>query len=77
MNQTAVALLIVVVSGFILGIFNDTINDVRLERLNDTPTDRILERLFLYSLMPLLWFAYLFFSIFAVMYTANASGGTF
>lgn len=77
MNQVAVAIFIVVVSGFVLSMFNDTINEVRLDRLQDTPTDAVLQRLFLYTLMPILWFVYLLLSVLAVMYTANASQGSF
>ena len=67
----------VLVCGFILSIFAPTINEVRLERLAATPDAEIIQKLILYSLMPLIWAVYVVFSIFAVIWASNSASPGF
>lgn len=59
-------LIVVIVSGVLLYVFSPTINEFRselLDKYNDEfPNGKPLEKLVLYSLMPLLWIGWIIFS---------------
>ena len=71
-------LLIVVLTGILLAVFQPTINDFRLENIEniDNYPDQYsaLMKLFMYGLLPIMWIFYIFLSILIVFVTVNQGG---
>jgi ABC-type multidrug transport system permease subunit len=63
-------LLVIVLTGVMLAVFAPTINDFRLERINeiDNYPDQAntFSKIFLYALMPLMWISYIILSVFVL-----------
>jgi hypothetical protein len=63
-------LLVIVMAGVMLSVFNSTINEFRLERINtiDNYPDQAntFTKIFLYALMPMIWISYILLSIFVL-----------
>jgi uncharacterized membrane protein len=73
------ALFFITVTGIILFVFSPTINEFRLERINDTNNDdgsNTLLLLALYALMPGLWFFYVILSMILIILIVGASRGS-
>jgi hypothetical protein len=72
-------LIVVIVTGFFLFIFSPTVNDFRADLLDDYnteyPTGKPLEKLILYSLMPVLWITWILFSGIALAISVQTSEG--
>jgi hypothetical protein len=71
-------LLIVVLTGILLAVFQPTINDFRLQNIEniDNYPDQYsaLMKLFMYGLLPIMWIFYIFLSILIVFVTVNQGG---
>ena len=71
-------LLIVVLTGILLAVFQPTINDFRLQNIEniDNYPDQYsaLMKLFMYGLLPIMWIFYIFLSILIVFVTVNQNG---
>ena len=69
-------LLVIVLAGFILAVFQPTINDFRLERVNKLDMypeqDNILIRILLYALNPILWIFYILLSVFVLFISTRS-----
>jgi hypothetical protein len=65
----------VILSGFLLYIFYPQIEDVRLRQLIETDNSRVIDKIILYSLHPLLWIMWIVLSLFAIVFTVNSSSG--
>jgi hypothetical protein len=65
-GMVAFTIFFVLAVGFILSQLSDTINTIRQNQLAITPTDKVIQRLVLYMLMPLIWVVYILFSIFLI-----------
>ena len=69
-------LLVIVLAGFILAVFQPTINDFRLERVNELDMypeqDNILIRILLYALNPILWIFYILLSVFVLFISTRS-----
>lgn len=68
------AILFVLTCGLQLYIFHDSIEQVRLDALNQPYAQNAIVRMILYALQPLLWGAWLILGTFAVVSTANNPG---
>jgi hypothetical protein len=73
-------LLIVIIAGFLLSAFSDTINEFRLERIAEIDQfpdqNPIFMKIFLYGLFPIIWALYLFLSIIAIAVAVSQGAGT-
>ena len=71
-------LLIVVLTGILLAVFQPTLNDFRLQNIEniDNYPDQYsaLMKLFMYGLLPIMWIFYIFLSILIVFVTVNQGG---
>jgi len=71
-------LLIVVLTGILLAVFQPTLNDFRLQNIEniDNYPDQYsaLMKLFMYGLLPIMWIFYIFLSILIVFVTVNQNG---
>lgn len=60
-------LLVIVLAGIILVVFSPTIDEFRVERINDIDNyenqNNTFMKIFLYALKPLMWIFYLFLSV--------------
>jgi len=68
-------IVVIIVMGFVLFTFNDTINSLREDTLQETPQEDILTRFILHALMPILWTGYGLLSIFAIKFAVDSSEG--
>lgn len=63
-------LLVIVLAGVMLSVFNSTINDFRLERINEIDNfpqqANTFSKIFLYALMPMIWISYILLSVFVL-----------
>lgn len=66
-NPSAFVIFLVIVAGFVLAIFTPTINEVRLAQIAQTDSSEILQLLYLYLLIPLIWFFWLVLSAMAII----------
>ena len=71
------ALVVVIVTGYLLYVFSPTVNSLRSELLDDintkNPTGQPLEKLILYSLMPLLWIGWILLSAVVLAITVRTT----
>lgn len=69
-------LLVIVLAGFILALFQPTINEFRLERVNELDMypdqDNLLIRILLYALNPILWIFYILLSVFVLFISTRS-----
>lgn len=75
----ASALLFIVIIGLLLNAFSPTINDLRIEQINEinlSGEENTLLLLFLYALMPLLWVIYVFLSAVLIFLSVNVARGS-
>ncbi len=68
-------IIVVILAGFLLAVFQPTIEDVRINTLEDTSEDDTLLRLVLFSLNPIIWVGYVFFSVIAIAVSVQMSNG--
>ena len=69
-------LLVIVLAGFILALFQPTINEFRVERVNELDMypdqDNLLIRILLYALNPILWIFYIILSVFVLFISTRS-----
>jgi len=65
----------IILSGFLLNVFSPTINEFRLDLIEDlnesTSEANILLKIIIYGIIPYMWFMYIFLSIFFLIYAVN------
>jgi len=69
------AFVVIILTGVMLTIFMPTIDDFRIEQIENLEEGAILEKLLLFALKPLIWGMYIFLSIFAMVFTVNSAQG--
>jgi len=75
-GNVLIAVFLVLLVGLILYSFSPVIDDLRQEAINDLNSEsNVLYEIFLYSMMPVVWFLYLFVSVVWIAITSQASGG--
>ena len=70
-------LLVIILTGVLLAVFQPTINDFRLQNIEniDNYPDQYsaLMKLFMYGLLPIMWIFYIFLSVFVLFVSVNQS----
>jgi hypothetical protein len=74
-GNVLIGVFFVLIVGILLSAFSGTINDFRLELIDEVDENTgVLYEIMLYAMMPMIWFLYIFSSIFYVAILTRASG---
>lgn len=67
----------IILTGFLLNTFSDTINEFRTDLINDMAlypeTSNILMKVIVYGLIPYMWLMYIILSIFVLIFAVNTA----
>lgn len=77
-GNVIIAVFLVLIVGTLLYSFSGVIDDLRIDRISElTGDENVLYEIFLYAMMPIVWFLYLFASIVWIALTSQANRGAF
>jgi len=81
LSTVVYAIVVIILTGFLLAVFQPVVNEFRLERIADASESsgqyNALQLFFLYSLIPIIWLVYIFLSLVVIFVSVNSSGGGF
>jgi uncharacterized BrkB/YihY/UPF0761 family membrane protein len=67
----------IIISGFLLSVLSPTLNEFRVDLINDMAehpdTSNILLKVIVYGLIPYVWFMYIILSIFFLIFAVNGA----
>lgn len=73
-SMVVLAIVIILISGFLISAFMPVLEDVRLDLINDMDnyeSTNSLLRIIIYGLKPLIWIGYIFLSLVALVVITN------